>query len=97
MDWFIARLSLLTPGSDGAIRLTFEVFVEQKDAVIHTSPTFAMYPVYSQMFGAISTLIQYERNELGPFINPEKIIDKIYRKKPKLVCIPNPIAHLALF
>jgi histidinol-phosphate aminotransferase len=43
---------LLTPGSDGAIRLVFEAFVEEGDAVVHTAPTFAMYPVYSQMFGA---------------------------------------------
>jgi len=81
---------LLTPGSDGAIRLTFEVFVEQDDSVIHTSPTFAMYPVYSQMFGALSTTVEYEKNEFELFINPDKIIDEILKKRPKLVCIPNP-------
>jgi len=81
---------LLTPGSDGAIRLTFEVFVGQDDSVIHTSPTFAMYPVYSQMFGALTTTVEYERNEFGLFINPDKIIDDIHKKQPKLVCIPNP-------
>lgn len=81
---------LLTPGSDGAIRLTFEVFTEKGDSVIHTFPTFAMYQVYSQMFGAVSSLIEYESSEFGPFVNSEKIIDEILKKRPKLVCIPNP-------
>jgi len=33
---------LLTPGSDGAIRLVFEAFVAPGDVVLHSSPTFAM-------------------------------------------------------
>ena len=56
---------LLTPGSDGAIRLAFEAFVEHGDAVVHTTPTFAMYPVYSQMFGAQVTQINYARTANG--------------------------------
>src|SRR5271155_1939913 len=40
---------LLTPGSDGAIRLVFEAFVESGDLVLYTNPTFAMYPVYCRM------------------------------------------------
>ena len=52
---------LLTPGSDGAIRLTFEAFVESGDTVFITDPTFAMYPVYAKMFGAQVTALQYHR------------------------------------
>ena len=52
---------LLTPGSDGAIRLTYEAFVEPGDGVVHTFPTFAMYPVYSRMFGALVRTIEYRR------------------------------------
>jgi len=33
---------LLTPGSDGAIRVAFEAFVEHGDRVVHTFPTFAI-------------------------------------------------------
>ena len=43
---------LLTPGSDGAIRIVFESFVEHDDKIVHTNPTFDMYSVYSKMFGA---------------------------------------------
>lgn len=81
---------MLTPGSDGAIRLVFEAFVEQGDAVIHTDPTFAMYPVYSQMFGAEVYQIKYERTETGPCLYPKMIIDALRKFKPKIVCLPNP-------
>lgn len=81
---------LLTPGSDGAIRLVFEAFVEQGDAVIHTVPTFAMYPVYSKMFGAEACTIEYVRTENGPSLNSGAIIDALLEHKPKLLCLPNP-------
>jgi len=81
---------LLTPGSDGAIRLAFEAFVEPGDPVIHTTPTFAMYPVYSQMFGAEVCEIVYERTDSGPRLDTSALIQRLRQHKPKLVCIPNP-------
>ncbi len=81
---------LLTPGSDGAIRLAFEAFVEHGDAVVHTLPTFAMYPVYSQMFGAHATPINYARTAGGPFLDLEAILTAVQEHKPKLLCLPNP-------
>lgn len=81
---------LLTPGSDGAIRLVFEAFVEPGDGVIHTSPTFAMYPVYSQMFGAKEVTLEYERKENSPFMDPERILNAVREHQPKLLCLPNP-------
>jgi len=81
---------LLTPGSDGAIRLVFEAFVEHGDTVVHTSPTFAMYQVYSQMFGAEATAIEYSRTEDGPYIDPVAILDTLRVLQPKLLCLPNP-------
>lgn len=81
---------LLTPGSDGAIRLVFEAFVEPGDAVLHTSPTFAMYPVYSQMFGADAHLLEYARTENGPYLDPQVILEALQVHKPKLLCLPNP-------
>ncbi len=81
---------LLTPGSDGAIRLVFEAFVEHGDAVIHTAPTFAMYPVYSQMFGAEVCQIEYEQTETGPRLDPAVITKALRKHKPKLLCLPNP-------
>jgi histidinol-phosphate aminotransferase len=81
---------LLTPGSDGAIRLAFEAFVEPGDAVVHTSPTFAMYPVYCQMFGAEVREAVYERTASGPYLDVSKIIGFLRTSKPKLLCLPNP-------
>ena len=81
---------LLTPGSDGAIRLIFEAFVESGDAVFITDPTFAMYPVYAKMFGAQVTALQYQPSEQGPWLDYEVIAQQVYEQKPKLLCLPNP-------
>ncbi len=81
---------LLTPGSDGAIRLVFEAFVDPGDGVVHTSPTFAMYAVYGQMFGAKVCEIVYERTSAGPRLDVAKIIAAVRIGKPKLLCLPNP-------
>jgi histidinol-phosphate aminotransferase len=81
---------LLTPGSDGAIRLAFEAFVESGDAVVHTSPTFAMYPVYAQMFGAEVHEIDYRRSAAGPYLEVREILDTLRKIRPKLFCLPNP-------
>jgi histidinol-phosphate aminotransferase len=81
---------LLTPGSDGAIRLTFEAFVEPRDVVIHTIPTFAMYPVYSLMFGAEVRTAEYQRSDSGPRLDFAALIDAVRTHRPKLLCLPNP-------
>lgn len=81
---------LLTPGSDGAIRLTFEALVEPGDVVVHTLPTFAMYPVYCQMFGAAAVAIDYLESDSGPKLNRDALIEAVRHYKPKLVCLPNP-------
>lgn len=81
---------LLTPGSDGAIRLTFEVFVEPGDPVLYTNPTFAMYSVYCQMFDAKGVPIEYVRKNEEPYLDPEKLINAILEYSPKLLCLPNP-------
>jgi len=81
---------VFTPGSDGAIRMTFEVFIEPGDLVVHTSPTFAMYPVYSKMFGAKVHELTYERTDFGPKLTSQDIISAVKKIRPKLLCLPNP-------
>jgi len=81
---------LLTPGSDGAIRLLFEAFVEPGDDVVFTSPTFAMYPVYSQMFAANVHPLEYIRTENGPYLDLQVVLHALREHKPKLLCLPNP-------
>jgi len=81
---------LLTPGSDGAIRLVFEAFVESGDLVLYTNPTFAMYPVYCRMFGAAVHELEYERVADEPYLDVSKAIEIVRQKRPKLLCLPNP-------
>jgi histidinol-phosphate aminotransferase len=81
---------LFTPGSDGAIRMTFEAYIEPGDIVVHTNPTFAMYPVYSKMFGANVHELVYKRTNRGPKLSSEDIVKTVKNLKPKLVCLPNP-------
>jgi len=81
---------LLTPGSDGAIRLVFESFVEPGDAVFITEPTFAMYPVYAKMFGARVTALQYQPGERGPWLDYAALVRRVREEMPKLLCLPNP-------
>ena len=54
---------VLSAGSDGSIRSVFEAFIDPSDLVLLTSPTFAMYAIYSQMYGAKAHLIEYQRSE----------------------------------
>ena len=81
---------LITAGSDGVIRSVFEAFIEQGDGVAHTFPTFAMYPVYSQMFGANTTILEYVRSNDGPHLDLKLVLEVLRIQKPKILCLPNP-------
>ena len=81
---------LLASGSDGAIRACFESCIESGDKVILTRPTFAMYDIYSKIYGAEVTWIDYEASENGPVLTVDKFVSTIEKIKPKMVCLPNP-------
>jgi histidinol-phosphate aminotransferase len=80
----------LAHGSDGVIRSVFEAYVSVGDKVLHTIPTFAMYPVYSRMYGAQTVGLDYEASDKGPSLPPERIIAAIRAERPRVVCLPNP-------
>lgn len=81
---------LITAGSDGAIRMVFEAYVSEGDTVLHSAPTFAMYAVYCQIYGANAVPLPYEASADGPVLGADRLIDAIRVSKPKLVCLPNP-------
>ena len=81
---------LFTPGSDGAIRLTFETFLSPGDTVILTMPSFAMYPLYTQMYGGLTFSLNYKESESGPMLGVTEICKTITKIRPRLFCIPNP-------
>lgn len=81
---------MLSHGSDGVIRAVFEAFINPGDGVVLTSPTFAMYGVYSRMYGARVRLLTYEPSLQGPHLAAEQVRAAITEWRPKLVCLPNP-------
>ena len=85
-----AQNLILAAGSDGIIRSVFEAYVAPGDVVIHTVPTFAMYSVYSRMYGAKVVGIEYQPSADGPVLPVEGMLDAIRTQSPKLVCLPNP-------
>ena len=84
------RNLMLAAGSDGVIRSVFEAFVNPGDVVMHTVPTFAMYPVYARMYGARVTPLGYARTAGGPALSVENVVSTIRQVRPKLMCLPNP-------
>jgi histidinol-phosphate aminotransferase len=81
---------LLTNGSDGAIRSLFETFISPGDAVVMTRPTFAMFEVYRDIYGARGVTIEYESGPNGPVLDVERFVDAVRRERPRLVCLSNP-------
>lgn len=81
---------ILTPGSDGVIKAVFEAFVSPGDIVVHTVPTFAMYSVYCQIFGAEQITLAYEKTSKGPYLSFERIYSCLEAVRPRLFCLPNP-------
>ncbi len=81
---------ILAAGSDGVIRSVFEAFVSPGDTVVITVPTFAMYSVYSKMYGARCVGLTYHPSDLGPVLSSDEIIAAIRKENPRVVCLPNP-------
>jgi histidinol-phosphate aminotransferase len=81
---------MLAAGSDGVIRSVFEAYVAPGDVVIHTRPTFAMYSVYSAMYGARVVGPDYRPSDRGPELHAEDVVAAIRANAPKVVCLPNP-------
>ncbi len=81
---------LLASGSDGAIRACFESCIQPGDKVVLSRPTFAMYEIYSKIYGANITWLDYEKSLKGPILEVDKVVSVIKEVKPKMVCLPNP-------
>lgn len=81
---------MLGAGSDGIIKYVFETFISRGDAVVYTDPTFAMYKVYSDLFGAKACRVGYEKKGNQIFLDLELFLKTIHDNQPRLVCLPNP-------
>jgi histidinol-phosphate aminotransferase len=82
---------ILSAGSDGVIRSVFDAFISPGDKVLLPAPTFAMYSIYCQIFGAISVHMIYDVEPNGnPFVSIDTIKSFIASSGAKLMCLPNP-------
>lgn len=77
---------LLTSGSDAGIKAIFETFVESGDEVLNLTPNYAMFSVYSSMFGAVEKNGWYEKDLT---LDADQFISLI-QDQTKIVIIPNP-------
>lgn len=77
---------LLTPGSDAAIKAIVHAYAGPDDVAVMLDPSYAMYPVYAQMFGAQARRIAYGP---GATIELDAVRDAI-RPDVSLVLIANP-------
>jgi histidinol-phosphate aminotransferase len=76
----------LSNGSDAAIKYIFDAFIAKGDKVLLTDPTFAMYPVYCQMFGAEPITLSYRPDLSFPL---EDFADRL-SSGVKLAVVVNP-------
>ena len=81
---------LLAHGSDGCIQNVFQALIKKNDHVLLPSPTFAMYDVYAKAFDAKISYIKYFVDEKGSISLDLQKLFKLFKKKPKLFCLPNP-------
>ncbi len=79
-----------TAGSDGAIKLCYEVLLEHNDFVLRTEPTYGMYPIYAEQNNVQEVICNYRRSDTSIYLDVDEFISLMRKHTPKLVCIPTP-------
>jgi histidinol-phosphate aminotransferase len=77
---------LLTNGTDEALSLVVNTFVESGDTVLLAEPTYAMYRFYSELAGARIVAPRYDSAMRFPW----KEIFAALRSAPRVFFLPNP-------
>ena len=88
---------ILTNGSDGGIRMVFDLLTNQKDKVLILNPTFAMYEIYCKIFKLKYKKIEFKFSDKGPKLNLNEICDEIRKYRPKLFVYQILIVQLEQF
>jgi histidinol-phosphate aminotransferase len=76
----------ISNGSDGAIKYIFDAYVSPGDQVVITDPTFAMYPVYCQMYDTRAVIVPYHAD----FSFPLEDFLKAIKANVRLAILVNP-------
>jgi histidinol-phosphate aminotransferase len=77
---------LLTNGTDDALHLVTDTFVERGDEVVIVEPTFAMYRFYSELAGARVTALRYDAKLRFPM---DAVLEMLSRG-PRAFFVANP-------
>jgi histidinol-phosphate aminotransferase len=77
---------LLTNGTDEALHVIVNTFVEPEDAVLLVEPTYAMYRFYTELAGARIVAPRYNDEMQFPW---GAVLDAL-RDAPKVFFVPNP-------
>ena len=77
---------LLTNGTDEALSLVVNTFVELGDRVLFVEPTYAMYRFYSELAGARVIAPRYDAEMRFPW---NDVLAEL-RKSPRVFFLPNP-------
>lgn len=77
---------LLTNGTDEALSLVVNTFIEPRDRVLLVEPTYAMYRFYSELAGAQVVSARYDKAMFFPW---EEVLAAL-KKKPRVFFLPNP-------
>jgi histidinol-phosphate aminotransferase len=77
---------LLTNGTDEALHLIVDTFLEPNDTVLLVEPTFAMYRFYSELAGARIHALRYD----SAMKSPLTALLAALRKKPRIFFLANP-------
>lgn len=77
---------LLTNGTDEALSLVVNTFVEPGDRVLLVEPTYAMYRFYSELAGARVVAVRYDRQMCFTW---NTVLAEL-RRGPRVFFLPNP-------
>jgi histidinol-phosphate aminotransferase len=77
---------IIANGGDDAIRVFFDVFVEQASSILLCEPTFSMYRYYAEISGAKIQVCRYDSTMKFPFGD----VLRALRKKPRVLFVANP-------
>lgn len=77
---------LLTNGTDEALSLVVNVFVEPADRVLLVEPTYAMYRFYSELAAARIVALRFDDHMQFPL---PRVLEEL-RSRPRVFFLPNP-------
>ena len=77
---------ILTASSDAAFKAFYEVYIQPGDRIVMLDPSYAMFPVYAQMFGGEAVLVPYNSDVE---LDNESLLNSV-TPGVKLVMLANP-------